>query len=59
MARKLIFIDFCQMTHFNDLKSKLFLYHTVELLKMDEWMNGVLGQFYALSRLNWAGDNLG
>ena len=24
-----------------------------------EWMNGVLGHFYALSRLNWAGDNLG
>ena len=23
------------------------------------WMNGVLGHFYALSRLNWAGDNLG
>ena len=28
-------------------------------LWMDEWMNGVLGHFYALSRLNWAGDNLG
>ena len=27
--------------------------------RMDEWMNGVLGHFYALSRLNWAGDNLG
>ena len=24
----------------------------------DGWMNGVLGHFYALSRLNWAGDNL-
>ena len=23
------------------------------------WMNGVLGHFYALSRLNWAGDNGG
>ena len=23
------------------------------------WMNGVLGHFYALSRMNWAGDNLG
>ena len=23
------------------------------------WMNGVLGHFFALSRLNWAGDNLG
>ena len=22
---------------------------------MDGWMNGVLGHFYALSRLNWAG----
>ena len=22
-------------------------------------MDGVLGHFYALSRLNWAGDNLG
>ena len=22
------------------------------------WMNGVLGDFYAQSRLNWAGDNL-
>ena len=27
--------------------------------RMDGWMNGVLGHFYALSRLNWAGDNLG
>ena len=27
--------------------------------KEDGWMNGVLGHFYALSRLNWAGDNLG
>ena len=26
---------------------------------MDGWMNGVSGHFYALSRLNWAGDNLG
>ena len=26
---------------------------------VDGWMNGVLGHFYALSRLNWAGDNLG
>ena len=25
----------------------------------DGWMNGVLGHFYALSRLNWAGDSLG
>ena len=25
----------------------------------DGWMNGVLGHFYALSMLNWAGDNLG
>ena len=22
---------------------------------MNGWMNGVLGHFYALSRLNWAG----
>ena len=22
---------------------------------MDGWMNGVLGHFYALSRLNWTG----
>ena len=22
------------------------------------WMNGVLGHFFALSRLNWASDNL-
>ena len=29
------------------------------LFGMDGWMNGVLGHFYALSRLNWAGDNLG
>ena len=29
------------------------------MLRMDGWMNGVLGHFYALSRLNWAGDNLG
>ena len=27
--------------------------------RVDGWMNGVLGHFYALSRLNWAGDNLG
>ena len=27
--------------------------------RLDGWMNGVLGHFYALSRLNWAGDNLG
>ena len=26
---------------------------------MDGWMNSVLGHFYALSRLHWAGDNLG
>ena len=26
---------------------------------MDGWMKGVLGHFYALSRLNWARDNLG
>ena len=26
---------------------------------MDGWMNVVLGHFYALSKLNWAGDNLG
>ena len=25
---------------------------------MDGWMKGVLGHFYALSRLNWTGDNL-
>ena len=25
---------------------------------MDGWMNGVLGHFFALSRLNWARDNL-
>ena len=30
-----------------------------EKSKKDGWMNGVLGHFYALSRLNWAGDNLG
>ena len=29
------------------------------LMEKDGWMNGVLGHFYALSRLNWAGDNLG
>ena len=29
-----------------------------ELSRMDGWMNGVLGHFFALSRLNWAGDNL-
>ena len=28
-------------------------------MEKDGWMNGVLGHFYALSRLNWAGDNLG
>ena len=25
---------------------------------MDGWMNGALGHFFALSKLNWAGDNL-
>ena len=29
------------------------------LNRMEGWMNGVLDHFYALSRLNWAGDNLG
>ena len=29
------------------------------IIRMDGWMDGVLGHFYALSRLNWAGDNLG
>ena len=24
---------------------------------MDGWMNGYLGHFFALSRLNWAGDD--
>ena len=34
--------------------------HTLGLLnhRMDGWMDGVLGHFYALPRLNWAGDNL-
>ena len=32
---------------------------TLEPHWMDGWMNGVLGYFYALSRLNWAWDNLG
>ena len=31
----------------------------LSLIDRDGWMNGVLGHFYALSRLNWAGDNLG
>ena len=30
----------------------------VVCLRKDGWMNSVLGHFYALSRLNWAGDNL-
>ena len=34
------------------------LYKSIRDFK-DGWMNGVLGHFYALSRLNWAGDNLG
>ena len=34
-------------------------YHLYAFEGMDGWMNGVLGHFYALSRLNWAGDNLG
>ena len=25
--------------------------------RKDGWMNGVLGNFFALSRLNWAGDS--
>ena len=29
------------------------------MVGMDGWMNGVLGHFFALSRLNWAGDNMG
>ena len=33
--------------------------HLIYLGELDGWMNGVLGHFYALSRLNWAGDNLG
>ena len=37
--------------------------HTIPIIHLkyvlDGWMNGVLGHFYALSRLNWAGDNLG
>ena len=28
-------------------------------IKQDGWMNSVLGHIFALSRLNWAGDNLG
>ena len=31
----------------------------VTIAMKDGWMNGVLGHFYALSRLNWAGGNLG
>ena len=41
----------CYGGHFNGRKNG----HVTE----DGWMNGVLGHFYALSRLNWAGDNLG
>ena len=33
MAKNCIFINFWQMTHFNELKSEIFLYYTVELLK--------------------------
>ena len=33
MAEKCIFSDFWQMTPFNELKSEIFLYYTVELLK--------------------------
>ena len=34
MAEKTAFLSiFWQMTHFKELKSKIFLYHTVELLK--------------------------
>ena len=29
------------------------------VMLQDGWMNCVLGHFYALSRLNWTGDNLG
>ena len=38
-----------------------YVHYTVHcyLFLLDGWMNGVLGHFYALSRLNWAGDNLG
>ena len=29
----------------------------LSVTRMDGWMNGVLGHFYALSRLSWAEDN--
>ena len=35
------------------------LYFAFPSIEQDGWMNGVLGHFYALSRLNWARDNLG
>ena len=37
----------------------VYLIRTYLMHLQDGWMNGVLGHFYALSRLNWAGDNLG
>ena len=30
-------------------------FNTSSTSRMDGWMNGVLGHFFALSRLNWAG----
>ena len=41
--------------HYNLL---LVIQHGIIYNEMDGWMNGVLGHFFALSRLNWAGDNL-
>ena len=49
MAGKWIFINFCQMTHFNDLKSEIFLYHTVQLLKSCISITSCLGVHYDCS----------
>ena len=47
-----------ESTHFT-LPLNFDVRNVIIKLFLDGWMNGVLGHFYALSRLNWAGDNLG
>ena len=47
-----------QWANFHEENCKIYFFHSIYELN-DGWMNGVLGHFYALTRLNWAGDNLG
>ena len=61
--KKLVLTDPLDNSLLQTNSSKPILMKPAKCLKekgwMDGWMNGVLGHFYALSRLNWAGDNLG